>query len=567
MMHKSACISLLFMLWVSCIVVNGQDRASKILDNHFIWNVQDTTRRADLHVVFRKRFTITGTHTSATLNLFAYNRFAVFINGKYLMRGPVRFENRKPEYACINISSYLKKGANTIVVIVHRFDHNGQIMAHEAGFTALIAFGNAADKQIITDGSWKVSPELSYLERPPAWSSIRENVDARNMPGDYTSGTFNDRTWSNAVIVNNVTNFSPLCKQELPFQKETVVDHVGINGQTNAGQLPVTIKKGDTFYITLPDYYQAYLSLDMNAEAGVVLHLFDKDGELNNSFTTRNGLQNYTSFDTYGMKHFIIYTTNGNVQLNRLKIIERRYPFTRIGSFESSDTLLNRLWDRLTRSLQILSEDTYDDCADRERVEWMDCDPPGFDVTRTTMEGPDLNGKKMYGDARLLKEMLRRTSLTQGIDGRVKAHTCSDRWDIHGYMEDRACDWVEGARRYYESTEDKDLIKEIWLPITKQLHWFLDRRTVRGLVKAREWEVSTNPLCYQICEGMGLNAFVYKALSDAAYLGKVIGQNKEAELFREAAEQLYTSINTYLWDTNMGTYYSAYMEDPVTSPH
>jgi alpha-L-rhamnosidase len=562
---KSTYLSIVFMLLNFSIIANAQDRVSKILDENYIWNVQDSSKRGDLHMVFRKNFVVANVSASATLNLFAYNRFAVFINGKYLMRGPVRFENKGPEYASINISSCLKIGNNTLVVVVHRFDHTGQIMAHEAGFTALVELKDAKNSQIKTDDSWKVSPELSYTDRPFAWSSIRENIDARKMPAGYISGAFNDQLWSNAVKVKNLANFSPLRKQELPFQQETLVSILTINGKPANPQLPLTIKKGDTLKVTLPDYYQAYLNLDLDAEAGAVLRLFDKDGELNNSYTTRNGLQNYTTFDTYGTKHFVIYSASGNITLKRLSVIERRYPFKRVGNFVSSDKLLNTLWDRLTRSLQILSEDAYDDCADRERVEWMDCDPPAFDVTRTTMQGPDLDGKKMYADARLLKQMLRRTALSQQPDGRVKAHTCSDRWDIHGYMEDRTCDWVEGVRRYYESTGDKALIKEIWLPITKQLNWFLARRTERGLVKAREWEVSTNPLRYQVCEGTGLNAFVFKALTDAAYLAKAIGQNKDAAIFGDAAEKLRVAINRYLWNKKLGTYYSGYMDDEAAA--
>lgn len=558
---KIFCLSIVLMLISFSIAANAQDRVSKILDKSYIWNVTDTSKSGDLHVVFRKSFTVTDINKPASLNLFAYNRFSVFVNGKYLMRGPVRFENKGPEYATCNISSYLKKGKNVIVVVVHRFDHTGQIMAHEAGFTALIMLGNTKSNQIKTDGSWKVSREFSYLNRPFAWSSIRENIDARKMPPNYISKSFDDKSWGNAVEVKNLKNFAPLRKQELPFQQETVINNLIINGKPARGHFPMTVKKGDTLKVTLPDYYQAYVSLDLEAEAGASLHVFDKDGELNNSYIARKGLQNYTTFNTYGTKHFVIYVTNGSFKLTQLKVVERRYPFKRVGSFTSSEKVLNSLWDRLTRSLQIISEDAYVDCADRERVEWMDCDPPAFDVTRTTMAGPDFNGKKMYADARLLKQMLRRTALTQGPDGRVKAHTCSDRWDIHGYMEDRACDWVEGARRYYESTGDKTFIREIWHQITKQLNWFLTRRTERGLVKAREWEVSTNPLRYQVCEGTGLNAFVFKALADAAYLGKEIGQNQESRFFGDAAEKLRTAINEHLWDKSSGTYYSGYMDD------
>ena len=157
--------------------------------------------------------------------------------------------------------------------------------------------------------------------------------------------------------------------------------------------------------------------------------------------------------------------------------------------------------------------------------------------------------------------MLRRTALTQQPDGWVKAHTCSDRFDIHAYMEDRACDWVQGARRYYESTHNAEPIREIWPVIVTQMNWFLNHRTPRGLVRAREWVVWGNPMGYQTCEGAGLNAFIYKALVDAAYLGGVIGESAQAARYAQAAQALAAAFNTVLWDETNGTYYSGFFAE------
>jgi hypothetical protein len=212
------------------------------------------------------------------------------------------------------------------------------------------------------------------------------------------------------------------------------------------------------------------------------------------------------------------------------------------------------------RGLEITSEDAYVDCTDRERVEWMDCDPPAFDVTRVAMTGTTDDGKKVFADPRLLEEMLRRTAYTLQPDGWVKAHTSSDRFDIHAKMEDRACDWVEGARRYYESCGQTEVIREIWPAIVKQMNYFIDRRTARGLVLAREWVVWGDPVGYQTCEGTALNAFIYRALADAAFLGNLIGEKEQAEKFDRAAQDLSAAINTVLWDETAGTYYAGYYD-------
>ena len=100
------------------------------------------------------------------------------------------------------------------------------------------------------------------------------------------------------------------------------------------------------------------------------------------------------------------------------------------------------------------------------------------------------------------------------------------------------------------------------------MDYFLARRTERGLVRAREWVVWRNPLGYETCEGTALNAFVYKALVDAAYLGRKIDRRDDADRFERAAKSLLTAINAVLWDEREGTYFAGYYgpEDAKAAP-
>jgi hypothetical protein len=252
---------------------------------------------------------------------------------------------------------------------------------------------------------------------------------------------------------------------------------------------------------------------------------------------------------------------SGRATITGFKLIERTYPYTLLGSFQSSDEYLNKLWTMCARSCQVLSEDSYVDCADRERVEWMDDDPPGFNITRTAMAGPGEEGQLVYSDPRLLGAMIRREALTLQPDGWIKAHTASDRFDTHAKMEDRACEWVAGVRRYYEATGDASLLREIWPAVTAQMDYFLERRTANGLVRARDWVVWGNPLGYFVGETTTLNAFVQRALVDAAYLAKIEGDSTAGIKYAQAAEALAKAINTVLWDDKTGAYYSGYFED------
>ena len=190
----------------------------------------------------------------------------------------------------------------------------------------------------------------------------------------------------------------------------------------------------------------------------------------------------------------------------------------------------------------------------------MDNDPPAFDVTRVAEAGPGGDGGLLYADPRLLEEALRRIALSLQPDGWVKAHTTSDRFDLHAKMEDRACDWIEAARRYVESSGRTEVVKEIWPAVVTQLNYFLARRTAHGLVLAREWVVWGNPVGYQTCEGTALNAFVFRALSDAAFLGRKIGQTADANRFDKAAQALAKAINAVLWNEKAGTYSGGYYD-------
>jgi hypothetical protein len=426
-------------------------------------------------------------------------------------------------------------------------------MRHEPGFAAAIEFGDSSYQTIRTDSSWRALADLSFGARDQAWASIEEHIDARKGVNPY-SDEFAMGEWPAAVPVGG-PEFFPVWPRTTPHQSETPRDWSG-----NVLQFPIVLSKGQDLQFTLPEIVQGNHLLEFDAQEGSELetsYLLPEGEQCGSStYIARAGLQTWLGGDTFAFNQLAIRLISGAVTLHAAKAIEVRYPFIRVGSFQCSDPMLTQLWQICARSLELLSEDAYVDCADRERVEWTDNTPPAFDCTRVMMRGPDANGATYWGDNRLLKALLRRIALTQQPDGQMKAHSCSERWDIHAIMEDRSCDWVIQLREYFESSQDVAFVKELWPNLTRLLHWFLDHRTERGLVQAREWEVWDNPLRYQVCEGAGLNALVFRALCDAAYLGKQVGEISRAVEFDLAARSLREEYNKLLWNSREGAYYS-----------
>ena len=527
------------------------DAIGQKLQSAMVW-ADPSQNTPGVAVVFRKTFQLSAKPARADLHLFADARYVLWVNGKYVERGPNRFQPNGPEYDTINVAPFLKAGRNVIAVLVAGNLSGGKIMNHVPGLTAQLT---ADGKELfLTDTTWKWSADTRYRQFHANWPALIDKlVDARVDDGDWTAADYHDAAWKPAVAISGGA-WGGLTARRIPLMREKEIPFKLANGAT----LPITLKAGEKLEFVTGKAVQVYPQIEMDAEKDSEVTLAPFDAR----YLAKAGPQKYFPLDSRGLVKGAISVKTGKVTITALKLIERLYPFDRLGSFRCSDPLLNKLWTMCARSCELLSEDAYVDCSERERVEWMDCDPPGFDITRIAMAGPGADGKPLYADPRLLEVMVRRTALTLQPEGWVKAHTCSDRYDIHAKMEDRACEWVAGIRRYYEATGDKALVREIWPAVVAQMNYFLERRTPRGLVSARDWVVWGNPLGYITGETTTLNVFVQRALADSAYLGSLIDEKPTAATFGKAAADLASAINLHLWDESTGSYFSGYFEDP-----
>lgn len=527
-----------------------QDASGKALQDSFVW-ADLPVSPGGVPVGMRKTFELNQKPASAVLRLFADARYILWVNGTYVDRGPARFQPNGPEYDTLDITRFLKTGKNAVALLAYGNLSGGKVMRHRPGVTASLDVDGKPTW--ITDSSWKWSDRTRFRKIEASWPNLWESqVDARVEDGDWTKPDYNDGAWKNVVAVPG-SAWGPLTARRIPLLGEKEVPFTLAGGKT----LPIELKAGESLEFLSPRIVQAYPLISFKAGAGTELS-FEPYGV---HYIAKEGPQTHFTIDTRGISKGSLKVTKGVATITGLKLIERLYPYERLASFRSDDDYLNRLWEMCARSCEVLSEDSYVDCADRERVEWMDDTPPGYDITRTAMAGPGSNKEgKVYGDPRLLRELIRRTALTLQPEGWVKAHTCSDRYDVHAKMEDRACDWVEGIRLYHEATGDDAAVREVWPAVKAQMEYFLQRRTPKGLVSARDWVVWGNPTGYLTGATTPLNAFIWRALQDASFLAGVADDTASAERYAKASEALKQAINRELWDERSGSYYGGYFD-------
>jgi alpha-L-rhamnosidase len=545
------------------------------LQQSIIWS-PSSPAGTQVYRAFRKSFVLATNPSRASLQIFADSRFILWVNGKYVLRGPCRFDWHGPQYDTIDISSFLQPGTNVLAVMVHSYENvTSKIMIHNPGLTAELQLPGT---NIFTDTTWRSGPTI-YQPSPNAWGSIPDVIDARVQTNDWTATNFNDSAWETATNVVG-TQWGTLTTRTIPLAQETVLTNVTLlpSGQNLSTALPITLSSGQSITINLGKMSLAYANISMTASSGSVLQLSyylrlvnGSPGEsygVGTTYTARSGPQSFITGDEWGCHYVVIQCTSGSIRLNGFTWVDRRYPQTRLGQFSSSDTIFNQIWTNAVNTIELTSDDGYGADA-RERNEWLQ-DPaePNYVTTRISEVGTNFDGTPAYSDPRLIKNLIWHDSFTtnQTGDGRLKAHTCSDRFDVHGYIEDYSCQWIEALRIYYDDTGDTNFVAQMWPALSGQMAWFLARVDPDGLVLAREYTSFDNALAYITCEGATLNAFVYKALNDSAYLGNVIGQTTQATTYSQAATNLAAAFEQNLWNASAGTYNSGILNDQTLGP-
>ena len=530
------------------------------------------------YVAFRKTFNLGDVPKAATLHLFADSRYMLWVNGRYVLRGPCRFHPKRPEYDSVDIAAYLRKGSNTIAVLGHNYFGavNGRIMSHAPGFAALLEIpGNAA---MVTDATWRCNARTRYQPSPVAWSSIPDIIDARINDGEWMGADFDDAAWEKALAVDG-KQWGPMGPRQIPLPAETELKNMKLlpSNKTLAEQLPVELKGCGEILIDLGRMAMSYADVDLDADPGSVLHISYALRFVNGApaegygggatYTARGGRQSFVMGDVWGARYVTVRCESGRVTLHGLKMIDRRYPFTRVGTFKCNDEIFNQLWENSIHTIEVATDDAYGVDA-RERGEWLQ-DPaqPNYLPTRIALAGPDAQGKPVYSDSRLFRNLLLRATYSQRPDGQVMACFPTDRnGDCHDIIEDYSLQWVEALRVYFEATGDKAFVRQMWPTLTRLVKWFTDHRSPNGMVMAREYTSFDNPLAYITCEGATLNAFFYQALCDAADLGTAIGEKNQTEDYAKQAVELAAAYNKHLWNATEAAYNSAIYQGKNLAP-
>ena len=186
---------------------------------HWIW--ADEVLSVDM-VLARKSFELKDIPQKAQLYITASSQYQLFINGQYVRRGPARSAPHHQSFDILNVSRFLKKGKNIIAVRVHhqqkKFSHH---FKGRAGLLVQLEMESSGQNTtLISDKTWKVSPDLAWDSQAPVISRfqmvVNDRVDFRKQQKDWENLDFDDSGWKNAQPLMRKVGWPSVQKNAIP---------------------------------------------------------------------------------------------------------------------------------------------------------------------------------------------------------------------------------------------------------------------------------------------------------------------------------------------------------------
>ena len=252
-------------------------------------------------------------------------------------------------------------------------------------------------------------------------------------------------------------------------------------------------------------------------------------------FVARGGPQTFFPLQPKGGRYLEahVLAPPENVKFIGEEVVERTYfREAAVGSLETGDALLDKIWKVGVETLRACSEDAVTDNPTRERGQWAG------DVVSV---GMDIAGVA-FDDLRLFRRGLVQCARSARADGLVSG-MCPGT-DI--FLSTYAAQWVSACVRFVERTGDKTLLTEMFPAAEKNISAFEARRNPDGVDSGLAWAfVDWGYVASPGPSDMGLNLHYLAALNDMARWCALLNRPDRERRYKTLAESVRATLRRY----------------------
>lgn len=573
---------------------NEEEDQSFLWNAHWIW--QDENLKGDV-ILARKTFNLDEIPANSMLRISASSQYQLWVNGEYICRGPARSAPHHQSYDILEIAGLLKKGENVIAVRVHH--QKGKYSYHFEGRAGLLAQLDFQGKEnlIISDSSWKVSPDNSWDNEAPVINRFQQvvcdRIDFRDEQKGWNEPGFNDSAWENASALMRKEGWplpqgnalpqaltppwTSLVPRDIPCLTETDIRAVNLieafQTDISFSQEPVLLsgrtdlkfnKNEDGLELPVADPNQSWFllfdfgevingmpKLHIQGDEGATVDILCAPFVVDNKFSCKtvdsefldrivlSGNQDIweaTYFKPTRYLGIVIRNSKSPAKLFSAGIHQVQYPFERKGFIESEEApWLKKYTDASAKTINVCTTDAFTDNY-RERRQYAQT---GYYAA--------MGNYRVFGDYALQRRYLVQVAQEQEPNGIMPAYAPAAGNDFMIIL-DSNCLWIRSLRNYLLYSGDDKTVREL-LPAAKKLMDLLHSYTgALGMI-------DNPPYAYWLDHAVNdrrganfnLNGHYLGALQDFAELLDWLNETDSKE-FENRAALLQKSLQNDLWD-------------------
>ena len=169
----------------------------------------------EAHGLFRRAFRLDRVPERVPARITADSRYALFLNGQEVSRGPIRSQPRRLNYDLFDLAPFLRPGDNVLAAYVKYYGTPKSFWMPATPNLTLGRSGVLVFEADLGAGGWLVSDATWRARKSDAWSDDWrddgggivgegvpiEVVDARRLPHNWRAASYDDSAWRAAQLV------------------------------------------------------------------------------------------------------------------------------------------------------------------------------------------------------------------------------------------------------------------------------------------------------------------------------------------------------------------------------
>jgi hypothetical protein len=536
------------------------------LPEQYVWSGQAGDAGETTFLQFRKTFSLRNVPRAATLYAAGPNWIMVYLNGHKLANGfhdPK--ERTRPFVLGIDVSGQLRAGRNVVAVMASQGDRlvlkivpaplqvmKPALLLTDATWKCELSPGKGWELPGFDDRAWQNAKSLGGIEENSDFFQSNEDAGLYRWPGYDGISPFLAHTVLKASEtvygfggMGELFNISALLEHPIFLPRRRPTGPLG-KGAAKGGEK--TLPGSDEAEVFLPagkvpPSEDPYLLLSFGKEctgrirvvsaSSAPMRLEIQYGEsveeaLTSPYLGANEIDVPPYGTAYGPKsafNYAVVRFLGGSSPLRLKAIDVDYiyyPVRQTGTFESSDPVVNKIWQVGAYTAHLCMQDAVWDGPKRDRL----CLASGLDVSERVISS-------VFGDRFLIDKSLRGLIANAGNPARK---------DVNGIPGYSAL-WVLCEADYFRHTGDMAHLRSVHEPLRGLLEYMATRIDDQGLLKnlnARTTFVDWSPdLDGDSPESRRVTLMEFlRAFDEGAWLLEQAGDSPASQKFLRVAEKL-----------------------------